>query len=201
MIRKSYLLALALTAVAVAAPIAQSATGPSGNTVADPLAVSYLRGQGMSPGEIKAATEGVDPLAASYLRGQGLSPSQIAAWTSGVCSGADRPASCYQGNAFGSVEAKVDPLAVSYLTGQGLSPSEVTSWTAGACSHQVRAASCYAMFERAAAPTQAGRSVGFQWGDAGIGAGATLGLILLVIGGGAGLFISRQSRRRQVARA
>jgi hypothetical protein len=43
--------ALALAAAAVAAPIAQSATDPSGNTVADPL-VSYLQG-GLSPGEIR----------------------------------------------------------------------------------------------------------------------------------------------------
>jgi hypothetical protein len=256
MIRKSHLLlALALVAAAVAAPIAQSATDPNGNTVADPLAVSYLRGhgyspgqikvmvgqadplaisyrrnhgfpqaqataaptarkaidplavsylrgQGMSPGEITAATEGVDPLAASYLRGQGLSPSQIVAWTSGVCSGADRPAACFQGNALGSVEAKVDPLAVSYLTGQGLSPREVTSWTVGACSHETRAASCYAMFRPAATSfTQVTGSTGFQWGDAGIGAGFTLGIILLLGGVGAGLFISRRNGRHQPARA
>jgi len=56
MSRIFHLIALALATAAVAAPIAQAATDPNGNTVADPLAVSYLQGQGMSPGEIKAAT-------------------------------------------------------------------------------------------------------------------------------------------------
>jgi hypothetical protein len=99
---------------------------------------------------------------------------------------------------------QVDPLAVSYLMGKGLTPSEVKSWTVGACSHQVKAASCYAMLEPvsiAAASTKVARSIGFQWGDAGIGAGATLGIVLLLGGAGAGLLISRQNRRRQIARA
>jgi hypothetical protein len=95
--------------------------------------------------------------------------------------------------------AKVDPLAVSYLMGQGLSPSEVTSWTVGACSHQVKDASCYAMFEPISTLV-APSSVGFSWGDAGIGAGATLGIVLLLGGVGAS-FVSRQNRRHRVARA
>ena len=89
---------------------------------------------------------------------------------------------------------KVDPLAVGYLIGKGLSPSEVTSWTTGACSQQVKAASCYAMLQPTA--TIATGTIGFQWGDAGIGAGFTLGAILLIGGVGAGLLISRKSRRR-----
>jgi hypothetical protein len=98
---------------------------------------------------------------------------------------------------------KVDPLAVSYLMGKGLSPSEVTSWTVGACSHQVKAASCYAMLDRsapAAASTPKVDPLAFHWVDAGIGAGATLGIVLLIGGLGAGL-ISRQTRRHQTARA
>src|SRR5436189_124057 len=116
MIRKSYLLALALAAAAVAAPIAQAGAAP-----------------------------------------------------------------------------RVDPLAVSYLAGQGLSPSQVESWTVGACSHRVKDASCYAMFERAAsvAPTQVVRSIGFRWSDAGIGAGAALGIVLLLGATGAALLSSR----------
>ena len=54
MIRKSFsLLALALVAAAVAAPIAQSSSTPK-----------------------------VDPLAVGYLIGQGLTPSQVSSWTS-----------------------------------------------------------------------------------------------------------------------
>jgi hypothetical protein len=99
-----------------------------------------------------------------------------------------------------AVARTVDPFAVSYLTGKGLSPSEVTSWTTGACSHQAKAPSCYAMFKPAATgSTQITGSTGFQWGDAGIGAGFALGIILLLGGVGAALLISRQSRRGPVA--
>jgi len=97
---------------------------------------------------------------------------------------------------------KVDPLAVGYLIGQGLSPSQVTSWTTGACSHQVKAASCYAMFKAAeTSSTPVSGSTGFRWGDAGIGAGFALGIVLLVGGAGAGLLISRRNGRQQTARA
>jgi hypothetical protein len=98
-----------------------------------------------------------------------------------------------------------DPLAVIYLMGQGLSRSEVASWTTGACSRQVKAPSCYAMFNAPAAAgstqlTDSG-SAGFRWGDAGIGAGFTLGLVLLLGGAAAGLAISRHNRRHHTARA
>ncbi len=58
MIRKSFtLLALALVAATVAAPIAQSSSAPK-----------------------------VDPLAVGYLIGQGLSPTEVTSWTTGACS-------------------------------------------------------------------------------------------------------------------
>ena len=95
----------------------------------------------------------------------------------------------------------VDPLAVGYLMGQGLTPSEVTSWTAGACSHQVKDAACYAMLKPAETSfTPVSYSTGFQWGDAGIGAGFTLGIVLLLAGVGAGLLISRRNGRHETAR-
>ena len=94
--------------------------------------------------------------------------------------------------------ASVDPLAVSYLTGQGLTPSEVTSWTVGDCSHEVKASSCYAMFEPTAIPSTP--TIGFSWGDAGIGAIATLGIVLLLGGLGAGL-LSRHNRGDHTAHA
>jgi hypothetical protein len=139
-----------------------------------------------------------------YPIGRDMTPSEIASWTTGACSHPVKAFSCYR-----MLEPKrVDPLAVSYLMGQGLTPSEVTSWTAGACSHQVKTPSCYAMLDRSAASrpstttsTPIAQSPGFQWGDAGIGAGFTVGIVLLLGGAGAGLLISRQTRRRQAARA
>jgi hypothetical protein len=178
MIRKSFtLLALALAAAAVAVPIAQASPGPK-----------------------------IDPLAVGYLIGQGYTPSQIHAWTVGVCSHEAKPAACFgpsKGAVLTNGVTKVDPFAVSYLTGLGLTSNEVTSWTVGACSHKAKDASCYAMLERAsatAAPTQFVRSIGFHWGDAGIGAGFTLG-ILLLLAGAAGVLISRQNRSRKTAQA
>ncbi len=104
MIRKSFtLLALALAAAAVAAPLAQSGSAPK-----------------------------VDPLAVGYLMGQGLSSSEVAAWTTGACSRRVKADSCYAVFR-SSAASKVDPLAVGYLIGQGLSPSQVKSWTVGAC--------------------------------------------------------------------
>jgi hypothetical protein len=44
-------------------------------------------------------------------------------------------------------------------------------------------------------------SGGFSWSDAGIGAGATLGFVLLLVGFGGAFVIARQNRRRQVASA
>jgi hypothetical protein len=52
------------------------------------------------------------------------------------------------------------------------------------------------MFPSQAASTQIVPSTGFQWGDAGIGAGFTLGIVLLLGGAGAGLLISRRGRHQ-----
>jgi hypothetical protein len=57
------------------------------------------------------------------------------------------------------------------------------------------------MFRPATTSTPAVDSTAFQWGDAGIGAGFTLGIVLVVGGAGAALLISRQSRRRDTAHA
>jgi hypothetical protein len=168
---------LVIAAAAIAVPIAQAnpATGPAK----------------------------VDPLAVGYLQGQGYTPAQIRAWTVGACSHQTKPAACFgpsRGADLGAGAAKVDPLAVGYLMGQGLSPAEIRSWTVGACSHAVKDATCFAAFDRetTAAPTSVSisRTGGFHWGEAGIGAGAALGIVLLLVGTTAGLMISRQSRRR-----
>ena len=49
-------------------------------------------------------------------------------------------------------------------------------------------------------PQVAGSTV-FQWGDAGIGAGFTLGIVLILAGAGAGLLIMRQNRHQQSGHA
>jgi hypothetical protein len=54
------------------------------------------------------------------------------------------------------------------------------------------------MFEPTA--TVSTPSIGFRWGDAGVGAVATLGIVFLVGGLGAALF-SRHNRRPPMARA
>ena len=135
------------------------------------------------------------------LLGKGYTPKQVEAWTVGACSHAQKPSECFgpsRGANLRAATVHVDPLAVSYLTGQGLTPDEVTSWTVGSCSHEVKAASCYAMFEPSA--TVSTGTIGFSWGDAGIGAAATLGIVLLLGGLGAAL-ISRRGRPDHTAHA
>jgi hypothetical protein len=144
----------------------------------------------------------VDPLAVGYLIGQGYTPQQVEAWTVGPCSQATKPAACFGPSKGGNLvaPAKVDPLAVGYLAGRGLSPAEIQSWTVGACSHEVKDATCFAALDQAtgtATPAVSiSRTGGFHWSDAGIGAGAAVGIVLVLAGMTAGLMISRQNRRR-----
>jgi hypothetical protein len=175
MIRKSHLLlALALVAAAVAAPIAQ-ADSPQGQvTIPAYLSKIHYPGNSVPVPDMSKRHVAVPP----WLGRIRVAP----------VAGAD------------SLKP-VDPLAVSYLTGLGLSPSQVTSWTSGPCSHEARSASCYAMFHTTTVSTPTSNSIGFQWADAGIGAGFTLGVLLLLGGATAGFLISRQGRRRQTAHA
>jgi hypothetical protein len=154
----------------------------------------------------QAAQPRVDPLAVSYLQGQGYTHAQIQAWTVGPCSQQAKPAACFgPTRGAGLVDRKaVDPLAVSYLTGRGLTPAEVRSWTVGACSHATKDVSCFAVFDRGASAVTSstvGSSGAFDWSDAGIGAGVAIGVLLLVGGMGAGFLLSRQNHRREAAGA
>lgn len=188
MSRMFFVIALALAAAAVAAPIGQGVTDPNGRQVADPLAVSYLRNQGMSPGEIKVITQGVDPLAASYLRNQGFTDEQIYAMATGQATQKPAPA--------------IDPLAISYLRNLGMNQAQIDEWTTGVCAQANRPAVCsLPLSDVAATSIVAESSSGFSWSDAGIGAGATLGVVLLLAGLGGAFVISRHNRRRQVASA
>ncbi len=178
MSRTIKLIALALAAAAVAAPMAQSVTDPNGTQAVDPLAVSYLQGQGFSPGEIKVLVGQGDPLAVSYLRNHGFPHAQVATH---------------------ATPKAIDPLAVSYLQNQGFSPGEIKVLVGQG---DPLAVSYLRNHGFPQAPTQiVGTSAGFSWSDAGIGAGATLGLVLLLAGVGGALAISRQNRRRHVASA
>jgi len=128
-----------------------------------------------------ANSKPVDPLAVSMLLSQGFSPSQVAAMT-----GTEIPLPA-------SIKP-ADPLAVSMLTSMGLTPGEVNDWTVGVCSHEVRPASCFAAFQRPPAEVPSVTTGGFDWADAGIGAGATLGLVLLAVGLGF-MLVTRVQRR------
>jgi len=112
------------------------------------------------------------------------------------CSQAANPSGCYRGKPF------VDPLAVSYLSGMGLTPAQIKDWTVGVCAHAKKPAVCFAPFQHTSAstPTVASSS-DFKWGDASIGAAATLGTVLLLGGIGAILVTSRNGRRRTIASA
>jgi hypothetical protein len=139
------------------------------------------------------------------------------------CSQADNPSGCYRGKPFvdplgvsyqaffaqrqtgsrvTSPTQFVDPLAISYLTGMGLTPAQIKDWTVGVCAHAKKPAVCFAPFQHTSAstPTVASSS-DFKWGDATIGAAATLGTVLLLGGIGAILVTSRNGRRRTIASA
>jgi hypothetical protein len=178
MTRRTSFIALALVAAAVAAPIAQAVEDPSGKQAVDPLAVSYLQGQGFSPGEIKVLVGQGDPLAISYLRNHGFPQAQVASQ---------------------ATPKPIDPLAVSYLRGQGFSPGEIKVLVGQADPLAVGYVRNNG-FPQAPTPI-VGASAGFDWSDAGIGAGAALGFVLLLVGFGGAFVISRQNRRRHVARA
>ena len=70
------------------------------------------------------------------------------------------------------------------------------------CSHANKPAVCVAPFQQTSASTPTlTSSSGFEWGDATIGAAATLGAVLLLGGLGAILVMSRHGRRRTIASA
>ena len=100
----------------------------------------------------------------------------------------------------------------------GFSPSQAADWTTGVCSYQVKPGACYLTRKQAAAQSQAeaiatgatriasppaavaaaGTTGAFSWGDAGIGAAATLGAVMLLLGVGSVLL---RSQRRQPTHA
>lgn len=109
--------------------------------------------------------------------------------------------------------------ASGFLAQQRMPASRIGAWTAGVCSHAVKPGSCYVTpaeatlaSERSAEGflgTQSYQSGqpesldrgGFDWADAGIGAGITGGMALLIAALGASLAISRQNHRRPARRS
>jgi hypothetical protein len=178
MSRTITLITLALAAAALAAPMAQSVTDPNGKQAVDPLAVSYLQNQGFSPGEIKVLVGQGDPLAVSYLRNHGFPQAQVETRATAKA---------------------IDPLAVSYLQGQGFSPGEIKVLVGQG---DPLAISYLRNRGFPQAPTQiVATSAGFDWADASIGAGASIGVVLLLAGLAGVVMIARQNRRRNLASA
>ncbi len=187
MTRTITLITLALAAAAVAVPVAQGVTDPSGKQAVDPLAISYLQNQGYSPGQIKVLIGKGDPLAVSYLRDKGFSFAQIRALATAKVSERSTTA--------------LDPLAVSYLRGLGMNQAQIDDWTIGVCAQKDRPAVCSLPVSSVTSQTPSPSSGGFEWSDAGIGAGATLGIVLLMAGLAGALAVTRHNRRRHVASA
>ena len=99
----------------------------------------------------------------------GFSPSRAVDWTTGVCSYADRPGSCYL--------TTKQAWAQSYAEAQSMGVQSLPS---------------------SPAPVAVSASTAFHWGDAGIGAAATLGIVLILAG--LGVYLVR-GRRRHPAHA
>lgn len=112
------------------------------------------------------------------------------------CSAGETSPGCYHGK-------PIDPLATAYLASKGLTPAQIKDWTVGICAQGVeKPAVCFAPFEQTRTPAATLTSTGgFEWGDASIGAAATLGAVLLLAGLGWIVAMSRHGRRRPVASA
>jgi hypothetical protein len=109
-------------------------------------------------------------LARGILQTQfGFSPSRAADWTTGVCSYGDNPSSCYLSDQQAAAQSKAEAQAM------GVQPIPVST-----------------------PAVTATVTTGFQWGDAGIGAAATLGLVLILASLG-GLVL--RNRRRPLIHA
>jgi hypothetical protein len=184
-------IALVIAATATVTPAAQAA------------------GNAPRPGSVATAI--------GFLAQQGMSANKIGAWTTGVCSDAVKPSSCYLTPA----EARLasERTARGFLRANGMTGREVERWTTGVCSAAVKPSSCYltpAEARLASQRTAEGfldrqnlqpgqvetpNRGGFHWGDAGVGAGVTAGMALLLTALGASLVISRRKHGRPARRA
>jgi hypothetical protein len=139
----------------------------------------------------------VDPLAVSYLIGRGLSPSQVKSWTVGACSHEIKPASCLaafetaalaaaataaagaqaQTSPVGQIIRQEDNKAVA-REATVLSPVDRILAQERGRHNDPR------LFDGASPPViqVVGSADGFDWGDAGIGAGTAVVLVLLALG-------------------
>jgi hypothetical protein len=159
MLRKISFIALVLVAAAIAVPVGQA--------------------------------KNVDPLAISLMQNEGMSPAQIEAWTTGVCSYRVKPEDCYLTPA----QKRLASLRTgeSFARLEGMTPAAIAAWTRGVCSYRVKPTECFTTYAVGGQPAVAAETDGFHWGDAGIGAAAAFGLLLLIGGLGA-LVIVRHPR-------
>jgi hypothetical protein len=166
---------------------------------------------------IAQAAAGANPGSVGLARGvletqAGFSQARAVSWTTGVCSYQDRPASCYLTPANARRTSIAEARALG--TYRGMTTQQAQDWSSGVCSYQDKPSSCYLTPKQAAAQSQAladamgvptafpslgvdtpVTSSAFSWGDAGIGAGAALGIVLLLAG--LGTTIALRQRRRE----
>jgi hypothetical protein len=165
---------------------------------------------------VTVQSAGADPGSVGLARGIletqfGFSPSRAVSWTTGACSYQVKPSSCYLTPA----EARSTSVAEASSFGvyRNMTPQQAADWSTGVCSYQDKPSSCYLTPEQAAAQSQAlanamgiDRAVdstqvqtvasgSFGWGDASIGAAATLGIVLLLAGLGAAIVHRRREQQ------
>jgi hypothetical protein len=97
----------------------------------------------------------------------GFTPSRAADWTTGVCTYGDNPSSCY----LSGKQAVAQSSAEAQAMGVQPLPSSPT-------------------------PVAVSAPSAFHWGDAGIGAAATLGIVLILAG--LAVYVARSRRRQPV---
>lgn len=144
-----------------------------------------------------AADSGSAGLARAILMSQyGFSAGRAESWTSGACSYQERPASCYLTPAQARAVSVAEATALGAY--RGMTAQQAYDWSVGVCSYADKPSSCYLSPTEAAAQSKAlavamgvpsvpvaattSGSSGFSWGDAGIGAAAMLGVVLLAVG-------------------
>ena len=155
---------------------------------------------------------GADPGSVGLARGvletqAGFSQARAVSWTTGACSYQVKPASCYQTPGQARKTSVAEARAIGTY-GQ-MTTQQVQDWTSGVCSYQDKPSSCYLTPKQASAQSQSladamgvpqsvspvgsfGSSSAFSWGAAGIGAAATLGVVLLLVG--LGVAFTRRQR-------
>jgi hypothetical protein len=187
MIRKAhFLLALALAAAAIGVPVAQAEVKSPYEFLGHPTGlggVDRVSTAAVSAAAVKSPYEFL-----GHPTSQGGVGRVSVAAVSAV--GVKSPYE-FLGHPTGQDDGRVAAAAVK-------SPYEFLGHPAGVDRVSVAAGRPIGPLAASASSPQVGGSTVFQWGDAGIGAGFTLGIVILA---GAGLLITRQNRHQQSGHA